>query len=334
LDSVLSVEVHRRVIRDLVEFFQVAPDVIACDLHPDYASTRTAERLATEWDVPLVRTQHHHAHVAACMAEHRLEGPVLGLAWDGTGYGTDGTVWGGEILRSEGADFQRVAHLRTFPLPGGDKAVREPRRSALGALFEILGADAAKYVGNWFAPTDLSTLLAVLERPGLSPRTSSMGRLFDAVSALCGLPGEISFEGQAAMSLEFAADWEEKSAYCLLLEGDGPAVADWEQLIRSVLDDRAHGVPIGTISARFHNALAELAVTVARLASLERVVLTGGCFQNLLLARRVRERLLEAGFSVYTHSKVPPGDGGISLGQVNIAARRVKETCYVSGNPG
>jgi hydrogenase maturation protein HypF len=334
LDNVLSVDVHRRAIRDLIEFFRVVPDVIACDLHPDYASTRTAERLATEWDVPLVRTQHHHSHVAACMAEHRLEGPVLGLSWDGTGYGTDGTVWGGEIIRCHGADFHRVTHLRTFPLPGGDKVAREPRRSALGALFEIFGADAAQHVKEWFTPADLSTLLAILERPGLSPRTSSMGRLFDVVAALCGLPARISFEGQAAMALEFAADWEEKSAYSLLLEGKGPIVADWEGLIRAVLDDRAGNVPIGRISARFHNALAELAVAVAKRANLDRVVLTGGCFQNLLLARRVRERLLEAGFSVYTHGKVPPGDGGISLGQVNIAARRMKETCDVSGNTG
>jgi hydrogenase maturation protein HypF len=161
-----------------------------------------------------------------------------------------------------------------------------------------------------------------------------MGRLFDAVAALCGLPAEVSFEGQAAMALEFAADWNENSAYAFVLEGEDPAVADWAGLIRAVLDDRAGGVPIGRISARFHNALADLAVAVAGRVNLNRVVLTGGCFQNLLLARRVRERLLEAGFSVYTHSKVPPGDGGISLGQVNIAARRMKETCYVSGNPG
>ena len=144
LDSVLSVEVFRRAIDDLVEFFQAQPEAVVCDLHPDYASTRHAELLAARWDVPLLRVQHHHAHVAACMAEHGLQGPVLGFAWDGTGYGPDGTVWGGEALVCEGAEFRRVAHLRTFALPGGDRAVREPRRSALGVLFEILGQRAAR----------------------------------------------------------------------------------------------------------------------------------------------------------------------------------------------
>ncbi len=152
LDNVLSVDVFRRAIDDLVGFFQVAPDAVACDLHPDYASTQHAQRLSAQWDVPLVRVQHHHAHVAACMAEHGLQGPVLGFSWDGTGYGPDGTVWGGEVLLCDGAEFQRVAHLRTFALPGGDAAVREPRRSALGLLFEMLGPRAADYAAQWFTP--------------------------------------------------------------------------------------------------------------------------------------------------------------------------------------
>jgi hydrogenase maturation protein HypF len=284
--------------------------------------------LAAEWAVPLVRVQHHHAHVAACMAEHGLEGPVLGFSWDGTGYGPDGTVWGGEVLECDGGDFRRVVHLRTFPLPGGDKAVREPRRSALGVLFETLGPEAAEHAGAWFTVTELDTLLAALHRPGLCPRTSSMGRLFDAVAALVGRAccpkARISFEGQAAMALEFAADWSEQGAYPLPLAEETPAVADWEPLIRAVLADRAAGVPTGRISARFHNALAEWATACARRSGLSRVALTGGCFQNLLLATRVRGRLAEAGFNVYTHQKVPPGDGGIALGQVIIAARRLE----------
>ena len=154
LDSVPSVEVFRRAIDDLVNFFQVEPDAVACDLHPDYASTRHAQRLSAEWGVPLVRVQHHHAHVAACMAEHGLQGPVLGFSWDGTGYGPDGTVWGGEALWCDGSEYNRVAHLRTFALPGGDAAVREPRRSALGLLFEMLGPRAADYAGQWFAPAN------------------------------------------------------------------------------------------------------------------------------------------------------------------------------------
>ncbi|NUQ61810.1 MAG: carbamoyltransferase HypF [Pirellulales bacterium] len=343
LESVLSVEVHRRAVRDLVEFFQVRPAAVACDLHPDYASTRHAELLAAEWAVPLVRVQHHHAHVAAAMAEHGLEGPVLGLSWDGTGYGSDGTVWGGEFLQCQGAEFRRVAHLRTFMLPGGDRAMREPRRSALGLLFEIFGEDARRWAATWFAPDELNTLLGILKRGFNCPRTSSMGRLFDAVAALCGLPPVITFEGHAAMALEFAAGAERVRA-----EGVGslfpcrpevsptdsrssdtekdsrPLVADWEPMLRSILADRQSGVPISRISARFHAALAELAVAVARRWGGRQVVLSGGCFQNALLAGLVRRRLLEGSFEVYTHRQVPPGDGGIALGQLSIAARRME----------
>ena len=204
LDSVLSVDVFRRAIDDLVGFFRGCADVVACDLHPDYASTQHAERLAAQWDVPLVRVQHHHAHVAACMAEHGLQGPVLGFSWDGTGYGPDGTVWGGEVLLCDGAEFQRVAHLRTFALPGGDAAVREPRRSALGLLFEMFGRGRGGICRRLVrARAELRRLLSMLDRQVNSPRTSSMGRLFDAVAALCGLPPVISFEGQAAMALEY-----------------------------------------------------------------------------------------------------------------------------------
>jgi len=328
LESVLSVEVHERAVRDLVDFFQVVPDVIACDLHPDYASTRHAERLAAEWGVPLIRVQHHHAHVAACMAEHGLDGPVLGFSWDGTGYGPDGTVWGGEALECDGAGgFRRVAHLRTFALPGGDQAVREPRRSALGVLFEILGDEAADLGRQWFTKAELDTLLVLMKRSLHSPRTSSMGRLFDAVAALCGFSAKISFEGQAAMQLEFAADPRVEDAYPLpLVEAPGadgaPLVADWEPLVRAVLSDRASGEPVGRTSARFHNALAELAVALARQGGGRQVVLTGGCFQNALLAERTRGRLSQSGFRVYTHREVPPGDGGIALGQLWVAAGR------------
>ena len=195
LDSVLSVEVHRRAVADLAGFFDVQPAAIVCDLHPDYASTREAELLARKWRVPLVRVQHHHAHVAACMAEHGLEGPVLGISWDGTGYGPDGTVWGGEILRCDRAGYQRVAHLRPFPLAGGDRAAREPRRSALGLLFAAQERAAEAVAARWFTRPDLQVLLKALGRGINSPLTSSMGRLFDAVAALVGLPPVVTFEG-------------------------------------------------------------------------------------------------------------------------------------------
>jgi hydrogenase maturation protein HypF len=375
LDNVLSVEVFRRAIDDLVEFFAVVPQRVACDLHPDYASTRQAEELAGRWNVPLVRVQHHHAHVAACMAEHGLEGPVLGLAWDGTGYGPDGTVWGGEALVCRGSEFRRLAHLRTFGLPGGDRAVREPRRTALGLLFEILGQGALPLVEYWFRPAERKVLPALLASRRHTPRTSSMGRLFDAVAALVGLPPVVTFEAQAAMALEFAADPSVEEAYplplvpagaveelsvvsCQLSSPDSPPLArersavsdqrsagakpadsplaprpsplaprpsplltaDWEPLARAVLADRAAGEPVGRISARFHNALAELAVAVARHGDCGQVCLSGGCFQNALLTERVFQRLTASGYSVFMHRQVPPGDGGIALGQVFVAA--------------
>ena len=324
LDSLQSVEVHRQAIADLVQFFQVTPAVVACDLHPDYASTRVAETLATEWRVPLLRVQHHHAHVAACMAEHRLSGPVLGLAWDGTGYGSDGTIWGGEFLVCQHDRFERVAHLRQFSLPGGERAMREPRRSALGLLFEIDPAEARRVAAAWFQPAELKTLLSLLARRVNSPRTSSLGRLFDALAALCGLPAVISFEGQAAMALEFAADESCTEAYCLPLAAGAPAVADWEPLVRAVLRDRAAGESAARISARFHNALADLAVAVAERGDCRQVALSGGCFQNVLLTARVAARVRQAGFEVFLHREVPPGDGGIALGQVAVAANRFR----------
>lgn len=322
LDNVPSVAVHRRAIDDLIDFFAVRPEAVACDLHPDYASTREAEGRAAQWQVPLVRVQHHHAHVAACMAEQDLDGPVLGLAWDGTGYGPDGTAWGGEVLLCEGAEYRRLAHLRTFPLPGGDRAAREPRRAALGLLFELLGQPAAEIASRWFAPRELATLLGALNRGLNCPRTSSVGRLFDAVAALCGLPDTVSFEGQAAMALEFAADRQEARSYTIAVGEGSPSAADWSPMVRAVLGDLESGLPVGIISAKFHNALAGWAAAAARCWGDGPIVLTGGCFQNTLLTERVRSRLLEAGHRVYTHLQTPPGDGGIALGQWFIAARR------------
>jgi hydrogenase maturation protein HypF len=355
LESVLGVEVHRRAIHDLLDFFQTEPKFVACDLHPDYASTKTAEALAARCNVPLLRVQHHHAHVAACMAEHGLSGPLLGLSWDGTGYGPDATIWGGEALACEGARFTRAAHLRTFRLPGGDAAARQPRRSALAALYAIDPGLARQRAADWFTPAELTALASMLDRGFNAPLTSSMGRLFDAVAALCGLWPTISFEGQAAMALQFAAEpfaAEAADAYPLPLldppppmstpsgqkadeaglsaasasnSAAGPAVADWEPLLRAVLDDCAAGVPIGRIGMRFHNALAELAVAIARRVGLEQVVLTGGCFQNNLLSDAVYRRLTAAGFQVFAHQRIPPGDGGIALGQVLIARRQASD---------
>jgi hydrogenase maturation protein HypF len=323
-----------RTVRDLGTFFDAAPEVVACDLHPDYASTRLAERLASEWCVPIERVQHHHAHVAACVAEHRLQGPVLGLAWDGAGFGTDDTLWGGEALVVDGMAFERIAHLRPFSLPGGERAIREPRRAALGLIFEVFGASAAEMLTAMFTAAERSVLQGMLERGLQSPRTTSMGRLFDAVAALAGVRHRAGFEGQAAMELEFAADGvDDRTAYPLPLRDGHPALADWEPLLRAVLFDVEHGLGPAVISARFHNALVELADATAQRAGISQVVLSGGCFQNLRLANAIYHRLVGRGFKVFLAERFPTNDGGVSLGQAYVAALRRKEGRCASVSP-
>ncbi|WP_437965154.1 carbamoyltransferase HypF [Sorangium sp. So ce260] len=310
---------------DLARLFRVRPERVACDLHPDYASSRIAEQLAAAFRAPLVRVQHHHAHVAACIAEHGVDGPVLGLAWDGAGYGLDGTLWGGEALVVDGASFRRAAHLRAFPLPGGERAMREPRRSALGLLWELRGEGARDHARAWFREAELGPLLSMLARGTGSPRTTSVGRLFDAAAALAGVRGAASFEGQAAMELESLAEAAgEQAGYPLPLRAGAPgepAVIDFGPLIDAVLGDRRDGVPPGIIAARFHAALVDVAEALAAASGLGRVVLAGGCFQNAILAASIRERLAARGVEVYTPRLYPPGDGGLSLGQVFVAAR-------------
>jgi hydrogenase maturation protein HypF len=303
---------------------------IACDAHPDYLSTRFAE----ECGLPVTRVQHHHAHVLACMSEHGLRGPVLGVCWDGTGYGGDGTAWGGEFLRVDGAIFERRAHLRCFPLAGGDQAAREPRRAALGVLFALYGKALFDRCNlpllRDFTPTELQVLEGMLTGRVRSPFTSSAGRLFDAVSALIGRCSRATFEGQAAMQLEFAAEEARTEATYpfTLLAGDRGAecpILDWGPAIYAVLADLQGQLPATDIAAKFHNTLAEMIVTVAAHVAEERVVLTGGCFQNRYLTECSVNRLRAAGFQPYWHQWVPPNDGGIAVGQALAVALRAAE---------
>ena len=309
-----------RTVEDFLTFFNVEPGRLACDLHPDYASTRLAERLAKAWGKPLVRVQHHAAHVAAGCAELALEGPVLGLAWDGTGLGGDGTLWGGEALVLDGPAWHRSAHLKPFPLPGGDQAVRQPCRSALGLLWEAFGPRARDLAEGWFAPADLGVLTTMLARGLNCPRASSVGRLFDAVAAVLGLRTAAGFEGQAAKELEFAALASQAGgAYPWALAGD-PLVADPAPLLEALLADRRRGTPVEACARRFHQSLADLALAMARHAGHDRVLLTGGCFQNALLLSLVRETLTAGGFQPLSPRGFPPNDGAISLGQAYLAA--------------
>jgi hydrogenase maturation protein HypF len=304
----------------------------------------------------LVPVQHHHAHLAACLAENGVEGPALGVTWDGTGYGTDGTVWGGEFLLGDMADFRRVAHLRPFPLPGGDAAIKEPRRVALAVLWQVYGEAALEREElapvRALRPSERRLLAQMLDRGLNAPITTSAGRLFDAIAALLDLHQQVTFEGQAAMALEFAADPDVEDAYPLpvstddrrqtpdgrpqmavkdearedgsLRLGSGRGVLDWEPLVEAVLEDLQRGVKPGIIAGRFHNALVDAILGVARAVGEPRVALTGGCFQNRWLTERAARRLGEAGFEVLLHRQVPPNDGGISLGQVAVAAARLE----------
>jgi hydrogenase maturation protein HypF len=334
LGSLEGSRLLERTVEDLLRLFEARPVAIACDLHPDYASTRLGERLATSWGVPLLRVQHHHAHIAAGMAEHGLSGPVLGLAWDGAGLGADGTLWGGEALIVEGARFRRVAHLRPFRLPGGERALREPRRAALGLLHALDGLGGATHLREAFTARDADVLAAMLERGLQSPLTTSMGRLFDAVAALSGVRAQAGFEGQAAMALEFAAgDEEGVEPYPLPLRDGEPAVADWEPLVRALLVDRERGAPVSLMAGRFHAALARLAEAIALRMGLPQVVLSGGCFQNLRLLRDTQARLRAHGFEVWTPQQYPPNDGSLSLGQLAVAARVYEEERNVSRHP-
>ena len=311
-------QAFRRAVADLPKLYDAQVETVVADLHPDYLSTRYAQKCGKK----VIQVQHHAAHVLSCIAENETQLPALGVAWDGTGYGPDGSIWGGEFFLVTGENVDRVAHLRPFRLPGGDKAVREPRRAALGLLYEVYG-EAVFEMGHLASlrempPVEMIALKGMLQRGFNSPFTSSMGRLFDVVASLVNLRQQMRFEGQAAMDLEYAiGDIETTRCYHLPLVDRHPVLQlDWSRMISAILADVRGGVAVAEISAKFHNALAEAVVGVARKFGQPRVALSGGCFQNHYLAERTVTRLREEKFQPYWHQRVPPNDGGIALGQI------------------
>jgi hydrogenase maturation protein HypF len=329
LGSADGCALHRRTVSELPSIYQLRPAGAVADLHPDYRSTLEAEASG----LPVLPVQHHHAHVAACMAEHQLRGAVLGVAWDGTGWGPDGTIWGGEFLLADEKDFNRVATFRRFRLPGGERAIKAPWRTAIGLLWELWGEALferdAPVPLRVCPPPDRIVLQSMLERGVQAPVTSSIGRLFDAVASITGLRQRVSFDGQAAMELEWAAEGEQSNEVYPFRIGSAGAIresprqiVDWEPMITAILDDVQRGVAIGVISAKFHNTLAETIVAVAQRAGLERVVLGGGCFQNRLLLEGTVRRLRTAGLRPFWPHRVPPNDGGLALGQLYVAMGR------------
>ena len=310
--------------------FDIVPEVVAHDLHPEYLSTKHAHDLAgvEEAGVELTGVQHHHAHIASCLADNGEAGPVIGVAFDGLGFGPDGTIWGGEVLVADLAGFERVAHFAPVPMPGGAAAIREPWRMAAAyadAAFEGAVPDGLpvmeRHPDRWSSVTSIA-------RAGVSaPLTSSAGRLFDAVAALLGVRDVVSYEGQAAIELEQLADPAEGGAYPLDVEETGGArQLLGTGLVRAVVADQAVGTPAPLIAARFHNGLAAGVSAVCRRLRAERgldtVAMSGGVFQNLLLLERCVQGLERDGFRVLLHARVPPNDGGISLGQAAVAGAR------------
>jgi hydrogenase maturation protein HypF len=318
LETVEARGAFEKAIADLCRLYSFTPEAVVCDLHPDYASTHWAERSG----LPVIRVQHHQAHVAACAAENNVEGDYLGVSWDGTGYGLDGAIWGGEFFRVANNQFERIAHLRSFGLPGGDAAVREGWRAAASLIFEVFGLDSGANSG---IPATLGEELgkprwdgvrSMLERGVNVAPTTSVGRLFDGVACISGVARENRFEGQAAMLLENEIGrLRTEEAYPL------PG-GDWGPLIKAVVADARAGVAVPLIAARFHNALVEWILEVAAHAGLKQIALSGGVFQNRYLTERASAVLESRGFDVYTHQRVPPNDGGIALGQVVMAGQK------------
>lgn len=368
----------QKVIADFQRLYESTPEAVVCDLHPDYLSTQHAHALK----IPVIAVQHHYAHVAACMAENELQPPALGVSWDGAGFGLDGTIWGSEFLHVKNKSFERVAHFRSFKLPGGEAAIKQPRRAALGVLYEIFGTAVFERDDliplESFSRSELRLLQQMLEKDLNTPVTTSAGRLFDAVAALTGLRQHTAFEGQAAMELEFAigeactdeiysfwiddlgfrnaefgmrnddrgmrnadlgfqnADFgmrnDESKAILkprsaipnpqpAIPTPQSPIVVDWQPMILEIMQDTQRGQAVGLISAKFHNTLVEMIIAVARAVREQKIVLSGGCFQNKYLTERAVGRLREEGFKPYWHQRVPPNDGGIALGQVMAAVR-------------
>lgn len=307
----------QEVMTSLETLYEFKPDIIACDAHPDYISSQFAQ----SQDLPILKVQHHYAHILACMAEHQLKAPVLGIAWDGTGYGDDNTIWGGEFIYITPQDYQRVAHFRPWRLPGGEKAVKEPRRIALG-LLEELGLQGI--IDHAFTPEELKGIKTLLKRNFNTPLTSSVGRLFDGVASLLNVRHKASFEGQAAMELEYIIEDSCTDEYYPVEIGSlTPIIIDWSKLIQGILTDASGNVPLSTISVKFHNSLVEIIVKIAEQIGENQIVLTGGCFQNRYLIERTIKKLQAANFHPYWHQRIPPNDGGICLGQV-IAVLRQK----------
>ena len=358
LNTVATYERFQQTIEDFQNLYELKPIKVACDLHPNYLSTNYAHSLDTnqknselrsvaspEGSTPnsefLITVQHHYAHVLSCMVDNGLDldEPVLGVAWDGTGYGLDGTIWGGEFLTITNTGFERVAHLKTFFLPGGEKAIQEPTRIAIALLYQTYGNYdyILKCLSNLpciaaFTHRELDVLRTMLEKKINTPITSSMGRLFDGVAALLGIRQQISYEGQAAIELESTiGDLTTDEAYSFELiksnQTTNPTIIiDWQASVQEIAIEFTNQVPIAEIAAKFHNTLVEIIIAVAKQIGRKQIVLTGGCWQNKYLTKRAIARLKQENFIPYWHHQIPCNDSGLAVGQIAAASRPLIKT--------
>jgi hydrogenase maturation protein HypF len=328
LDSVRVYRDYEASIARLSQFLDVAPEIVAHDLHPDYLSTRYAHGVG---GAVLVGVQHHHAHVASAMAEHGLSGPVLGLAYDGTGHGTDGAAWGGELLIADYAEFTRLATYRPLALPGGDAAIRQPWRTALALVDDAFDGDApidGLPLFGTMPRADVDVVARMIHRRFNAPLAHGVGRYFDAFGALLLDRPYASYEGQIALALDAAADPGERGRYDYAIDqAPSPWQVDLRAAVRGAVFELLGGEPVSRISARIHNTIAAASVDLVRAAARGAgrlpVVLSGGCFQNARLSESI-VRGLSPEFTVHLHERVPPGDGGIALGQAVVAAAKAR----------
>jgi hydrogenase maturation protein HypF len=321
LNNEKSLNAYTRGVADFLDMFRIAPEAVACDLHPDYESTRYAEAAAEQWRVPLVHVQHHHAHISAVMGEHDLYDRVIGVAFDGTGYGPDETVWGGEFLLADRSTYERVGHFSGMPMPGGERCILEIYRMGAACLLSVFGTvdrvpphALIDHVGM----KKLRVFEEMIEQGVNTPSTSSCGRLFDAVAAIMGLCYTPTYDAQGAILLEREAGDCDVLPDPYPYEIDG-SILNFNETIRALVDDVRRGVQPKNMASRFHSTVIlsgiEMCERIRSQTGIASVALGGGVFQNRIILRHFREGLVERDFTVYVSSMVPPNDGGISFGQ-------------------
>jgi hydrogenase maturation protein HypF len=316
-------EFFEETITKFQKLFRVKPEAVAVDMHPDYLSTRYGKSLG----IPVIEVQHHHAHIASCMAEHKIDETVIGISMDGTGYGDDGNIWGGEFMTCDFKDYERFSHFRYVPMPGGDLVTKAPWRTALSYLLVAYGHDVDlsgfAFLKN-IASAEIELVREAIIKNINAPLSSSCGRLFDAVSALTGICTHAGFHAEAPMRLQDTVREDISESYPFIND----QIIDFSPMIRAIVDDLNKKAAVGVIAARFHNTVVEViaqtAVKIRRQSNLQKVVLSGGSFQNEFLLERSIEKLQAEGFEVFWHQLIPANDGGIALGQLAIAAKRLR----------